>query len=738
MAEITYQWPSRDQARLIGKSHHRLDGPAKSTGTAKYTYDVNLKNMLVARALGCPHAHCRIKSIDTSAAKGVPGVVDVHVLAHAEPGSEISWPGELIAVVSAENEGAAAEGVKRLKVEYELLDVFTADSDLEGAEKAGRAQKAGGRVRTVNEPAEDEDEDAFVEKELVRLFGEAAHVVEGYYGIQAITHCCLEPHGATAAWEGDKLTVYLSTQNVSGTDEQFASALGITANDVTVLCEYIGGGFGCKFAPDYWGIAAAEIARRTRRPVKLMLDREQELQIAGNRPSGFIRVKLGADPDGVVTVWDSHHWGTGGPKGGGISDSVIPYIYTPPNFRRASTSILTNTAPSRAWRAPNHPQACAITQTAIDDLAAKMGADSYDIFHRNLKNISSNQTAEVYAEEMQVAAQLMDWKAKWHAHGKGPAQGSIVEGLGMAIHTWQGVANDSTAMLRIYPDGGVEAFCGTQDLGTGTRTVCAVVLAETLGLPIEAVNVNIGSSQYPNSGASGGSTTVGGVSESHRRVAHDALGKLFDLVAAKLGVPADQLEAASGRIQVKGDSGKGLSWKEACRLIGLKPLELTASYQRGTTSPLSGSGVGGVQMAEVAVDRETGVVKMKKFVAVQDMGLVINRQAAESQVYGAVIMGIAYALFEERITDPMTGKFVNANMADYRLPRLGDIGQIVVEIYEPDSQRARGVIGLGEPPVISPGAAISNAVANALGVRVPVLPMTPKRVLDALAAAERA
>jgi xanthine dehydrogenase YagR molybdenum-binding subunit len=216
------------------------------------------------------------------------------------------------------------------------------------------------------------------------------------------------------------------------------------------------------------------------------------------------------------------------------------------------------------------------------------------------------------------------------------------------------------------------------------------------------------------------------------------LAKLFDLAANQLEVEASQLEAAGGRIQAKGDPSRSLTWKAACTLLGMKPLEVTSNYERGTPSPLSNSTVGGVQMAHVAVDKETGVVKMKTFVAVQDMGLVVNPMTAASQIHGAVIMGIAYSLFEQRILDPKTGTFINAELSDYQLARLGDVGKIVVELYEPDSERDRGVIGLGEPPVISPGAAISNAVCNALGVRVPVLPLTPKRVLEALNEAGRA
>ena len=244
--------------------------------------------------------------------------------------------------------------------------------------------------------------------------------------------------------------------------------------------------------------------------------------------------------------------------------------------------------------------------------------------------------------------------------------------------------------------------------------------------------MNIGSSKYPASGASGGSTTVGGVSESHRRAGQDALQKIFALAAKQLDAEASSLEAVGGKIRVKG-TGKAITWKQACTLLGLKPLEVTASYKRGDKSTLSSSGVCGVQMAHVEVDKETGVIKIKKFVAVQDQGLVINPKTCKSQIYGAVIMGIAAALYERRIIDPKSGTFVNAELSDYKLARLGDIGEIVVDLYEPDSERKRGVIGNGEPPAISPKAAISNAVANALGVRVPVIPLTPKRVLDALA-----
>lgn len=725
-----YRWPKQGTASLLGTEVDRVDGLEKATGTAKYAYDIVLPKMLFAKLLGSPHAHCKVKSIDVEPAKQVPGVVSVQVL--IKQGEELKWQGALIAAVAGESEAAAREGVHAIKVEYEVLPYFVNEEFLDAATLAKVTNKGGSTVELEKEAPENEDEDEFVEAELKRLLDESEVVVEGSYGIQAITHCCLESHGSTCEWEADKLTAHLSTQNVSGTAGQFAGPLKIPATNVTVHCDFIGGGFGSKFAADEWGVVCAKIAKDTGRPVKLMLDRDIELKTAGARPSGFVRVKLGADKNGVVKAWDSTVWGTSGPGRGGVDEKLIPYVLTPPNRRSRSIGISTNTGPSRAWRAPNHPQVCALSQTAYDDLAAKLGIDSYDVFLRNVET-ASNKKADVYRAQMEIAAKLMDWKAKWHPHGKGEAKGSVVEGLGMALHTWGGAGHGSSCQIKIHPDGAVETFLGSQDLGTGTRTAIAIVAAETFGLPLSAVKVNIGSSKYPQSGPSGGSTTIGGVSESTRRASQDALAKLNELVASKLNADASKLVAKDGRIFVADKPDQGLSWKQACALLGMMPLEITAQYSPGRQqSPLSSSGVGGVQMAHVAVDKATGVVKMKKFVAVQDMGLIVNRQTAKSQIYGAMIMGIAYALFEERIMDPATGAFINSDLAHYKLPRLGDIGELVVELYEPESEYQRGVIGLGEPPVISPGAAISNAVCNALGVRVPVLPLTPMRVLDAL------
>jgi xanthine dehydrogenase YagR molybdenum-binding subunit len=458
-----------------------------------------------------------------------------------------------------------------------------------------------------------------------------------------------------------------------------------------------------------------------------MLDRATELKTPGTRPSGFGTVEIGADADGRIVAWNSHHWGTTGIAGSTLRLSQMPYVFDFENRHRRATGIKTNCGPNRAWRAPNHPQLCAITDTAIDDLAAKLGKDSYDVFMKNLEQ-ATNEKAAVYAQEMKIGAKLIDWKDKWHPHGKGAGNGAVKRGLGMALHMWGGRAHDANCLLKIHNDGSVETSQGSQDLGTGTRTVIAITVAETFGLPVSAVNVKLGSNEYVKAGPSGGSTTVGGVSGPNRRAALQALWKIFDLVAAKYGVDAGSLAAKGGKIL--SGSKTVCTWKQACSLIGPMPMEVQGEGPKD--DGLTSSGVGGVQMADVSVDTETGRVKINKFVCVQDCGLIIDLKTAKSQVLGALIMGIAYALSEERIMDNTSGRFINADLENYKLPRIGAIGELVAEMYQPDSEYARGVVGLGEPPVISGGAAIANAVANATGVRVPVLPMTPKRVLDAL------
>ena len=713
MAKV--DWPAADKRALIGKRISRADGPVKATGAAKYSYDVNRPGLLYAKLVWSPYARAEVVSVDTDPAAALPGVKAVWK-DDALIGKEVNFAGQILAAVAAQTEEIAAEAARRVKVEYKPLEHQVRDDD-----------------PALSQGNPDKREDGNVDDALAK----AEVVVNGRYSIPVIAHCCLEPHGQVTEIRDGELYVWPSTQNVSGyADRSLAEATEIAQNKIHVDCQYMGGGFGSKFSVDKWGAIGAALSKQTGRPVKLMLDRDLELMIAGNRPSAHATVKVGASKDGTLTAIDAEIWGTAGM--GGTLPRDFPYIFTKiPNNRRVVKRIQAHRGSARAWRAPNHPQLCFLTMSALADMAAGLKMDELEFFLKNLQfvdpKMGGGRAPEVYAEELRIAADLIGYKQKAHPRGD-PSSGPIKRGLGMAMHTWGGQGHASECDVTISPDGSVEAKLGSQDLGTGARTCVGIVVAETLGLPLNGVKVEIGKNDYPKSGGSGGSTTIGGVSVSSRQGATAVLNELLAKVAPRLGVEPDALEARNGEIRVAADPGKKISWKEASATLGVMPVT-----KRGVNTPgesvnagLISQGVGGVQMADVAVDIETGIVTINEMVAVQDCGLIIDLKTAESQVYGALIMGITYALFEEAVYDPKTGRMLNADMEFYRLAGIKDVGKLKVHMMTGKGYDDRGVIGLGEPPVISPGAAIANAVANAIGVRAPHLPFTPDRVLAVL------
>lgn len=801
-------WPKK--RRLLGTKIKRLDGPAKSTGHAKYSYDINRKGMLHGVILRCPYAHAKIKSIDTSAAKKMPGFktltfigitrngfvrsVDGNKLVYAVPlpkkkgapqaktemeysievtpsvilvsknkiaklsdlspgdpvtveneqeavGRELFFAGDEIAAIAADTEEHAKDAMRAIKIDYDPLDHMVNEDDvLKNPNKKTTPGPLPGNLDSGKEATKG-DIDAG--------FKEADAVVEGTYGVPVISHQCLESHGLVAEWQDDGgLTVWCSTQATVSIAGALAGRFGIPPTKVKCITHYMGGGFGSKFSPGVHGFAAAELARRAGAAVKIMLNREEEVTTAGNRPSASGTVKIAGKNDGSITAFAIDCHGTSGYTGGAtVNLGLLPYIYLDaiPNWKRSHSVVLINAGRAEAMRAPGHPQNSVLTEFAVDDLAAKLGIDPLVIRRKNLppnnpkakdKISWTARRNDVYNEQLDIAIKLAGWKENWHPPGMGKA-GTVKHGIGMAIHTWGGFAaggQPNECNVVISKDGSVTARTSTQDLGTAQRTVTAIVTAEILGLMPTDIVVNIGESQFGSSSGSGGSTTCPSQAPATLLAAQAARDDLFKKVGPKVGADPKDLAIDVGKV-VDAKNKNEWSWKEFCARLGMDEAKGKGEWSQGISNEpgnenISSGQVGGVQTAEVLVDSETGVVKVTHMVAVQDCGLVVNKLACESQVAGGVIMGLNYALFEEIIRDSVTGRQVNPNMEFYKLGGLRDMPKITVHMQD---MPERGVIGIGEPPTISTAAAVGNAVFNALGVRVPFIPLTPKRVLDAIA-----
>ncbi|WZO99563.1 xanthine dehydrogenase family protein molybdopterin-binding subunit [Isosphaeraceae bacterium EP7] len=704
-------WP--ENPKLIGTRIPRLDGMIKATGKAKYPSDEHPEGMLFGVMLYSPVPHAKIKTLDLKPAEAMPGVKAV--IGIVKEGGLVRYHGDDIAAVAAETEEQARDAVRAIKVEYEILPHVATEPQAmaDGAPevvRGGNVKK--GRATSVG------DADAGLAK--------ADAVVEMTLNVPVITHVCLETHGLTARWDSkEKITAWASTQAVGATAAELAGRFNIPVGDVTVLTEVMGGGFGSKFGADVWGIAAAELAQKAGKPVKMFLDRVQEHLAGGNRPSATAKVKMGATKDGKISGMIAETYGTGGISRG--AQFPLPYVYAVADNKRTHSDVFLNGGNARAMRAPGHPQGCLIMESVVDELADKLGMDPMEF---RLKNLAPNDfRTGIYEAQVAIGAEEIGWKNR-KARGQS-SKGPIKTGYGMALHQWGGgAAPDKQVTCIINPDGSVEVRSATQDIGTGARTILAIIAAELLGLKVTDIKSNIGNSTFPPGQASGGSTTTPSMSPPCFAAVSAARDALFKKIAPGLNAEPGDLSLADGKVLVKGEAK--LDWKDACRKLGMMPINELGKFEEG----LSSVGVAGCQFAEVSVDIETGVVTLKKIVAVQDSGLIIDKLTWESQVYGGVIGGLNYGRFEERVMDPTTGVMLNADMELYKLAGASDMPVIVVKAYETPEMKARGVIGIGEPPTIGTAAAIGNAVANAIGVRVANWPMTPINVLNALASAK--
>ncbi len=754
--------PINAELNVVGKRTKRVDAIYKVTGAAKYTADIQLPGMLYAKFLRSPHPHARITLLDLSEARNYSGVHAVHVL-DAEPEGGVDrdaahgvaaetyniaklpvlrYAGQPIAAVAAESQFIANEAVKRIKVMYEELPFVL---DMEEARKPGAplvfeaTVEDRGDAGDVGVQASDRQQgnirgpvnSSFFggpRGDTAKGFAEADVVIEREYRTQVQTHCPMETHGVVAEWRGDMLTVYASTQSTKSVRDDLATYFGLQPGKVRVITEFMGGGFGAKFGAGSYGVMASILAKKSGRPVRLMLDREEEHISAGNRPNSWQKLKIGAKKDGTLTALELLSYGTAGVGLGAGVGRVAQDMYKCPNFKMEQYDVFTHAGPGTAFRAPGNVQGAFAMEQLIDELAERIGMDPLALRDKI-------DTQEIRGLQRKAGAEKFGWRMKKPASDPGP----VKRGIGVAQATWpRFIEMNSTATVRIHKGGSVEVMSGVQDIGTGIKTVLAQVVAEELGLRAEDITVKIGDTIYPDGPDSGGSKTTGSITPAARNAAYQARIKLLERVAGAWKTEVADIEMKNGEVFVKSDPSKRMSFADATKRLPINQVIATASrsddyggFAMGNW--LGHSRLGAVQFAEVSVNTETGFVKVERVVAVHTCGRPLNPMQLESQINGGVIMGIGYALYEDRVLDRNTGHQMNTGMDNYKLPGAKEIPKIdtvLIENYGGFS--STDADGIGEPANIATAAAIANAVYNAIGVRIFDLPITPQKVLAAL------
>ena len=743
------------ETRIVGKPIVRVDAYDRVSGTADYPSDVVLPQMLHAAILNCPHAHATVKKVDTSAAEKMPGVRAI--LKDGSPGASISWfggrggfasrlfdphcryHGDEVAVVAADTIYQAWDAVRAIAVEYDVLPNAVT---IEEAEKPGAAKiRDAGNAPQAPQPYQRGDVEA--------AFKTADVVLENTFHTPCELHNPMELHGAVAKWDGPRLTVWESTQGVYPVQSGLARALNLPLANVRVIGSYMGGGFGSKLETGKYAAMAAVLARQTGRPVRLFLTREQVCMTMGNRPANTITLKAGARKDGTLVALQSSVTGTGGAyadDGTGGVDFVVRELYKCPNVKCENRSAYINAGPQRAFRAPGHPQGAWALESMMDALAARLGLDPVEFRLKNITLVSQSRETPVpytstgLADCLREGAKAFGWA---EARKRAPLASHIKRGVGVAAGLWRGGGGSppATAIVKLFSDGSANLNMGASDIGCGTKTWGAQIVSEELGVPVDKISIehaDTATTQFAT--ASGGSKTAPTESPAIRAAAFDVKQQLLGMAAEQLKVPASDLELRGAEVVSKSDATKKVALGQI-RQFGQRALLVGVGY-RVPNPPGKVTNPFGVQFAEVEVDTKTGETRVLRFLAAQDSGRILNLKTFENQVFGGITMGIGFGLTEERVLDSgQLGRLLSANLHDYKLPTALDAPadkKVVVVDPHDNEFSSTGAKGVGEPATIPTAPAIANAVFHAIGVRMTDAPMSPPRILDALAAAKTA
>ncbi len=708
-------WDALTEYQTVGKDIDRIDGLQKATGRAKYAYDINFPDLQQAMILRAPIARGVLKGLYLDEAKGMPGITAVVPL--KKVGNKIRLVGDAIAAVSGETLDLVRDAIEKIQADYDE-DQHNVDYLMD--ENAPMLD-ANGQI----------DEEWTASAKIDTALATAAHTHTGTYRTEVQTHSSLETHGNVCRWEGKNLEIWASTQATFGIRGELARALGarnIKVDSVDVHSEFVGGGFGSKFSAGIEGLACALLAHEAKKPVKLMLDRFEEHTTAGNRPSALMQVRGAIDNNGKITAWDWRSFGGCGYNRRGGSVRYPNYYMSGAATRAKHKDIATDTDPARSMRAPGYPQGWFGAEMFLDELAAKAGIDPLEF---RLKN----DAEAMRLDQWQFAAEKFGWQ-KARAK-KNDSEARYITGVGCASARWGQLGRHGGRQqrygvtCRIHPNGMVEARNGAQDIGTGLKTVLQILTAEELGIPATRVTAMTGHTSDPLGPAAGGSTTTPSIAPAVRHAAYLAKTKMIELVAAHLGVPVADVSCANDKI---GTKNAKLDFVEACKLVGQSPLEVHGErYPNYRDKPFH-PGVCGVQFAEVRIDTWTGEVEVTRMLGLQDCGLVIAKKLAESQVLGAMIQGVSYAIHEQRIMDQRSGRMLNGDFLRYKITGSKDLPELECHMHSvANGHNNTGAAGLGEPPSTATAAAIGNAVFHAIGAPVRHIPITPDKVLEALA-----
>jgi xanthine dehydrogenase YagR molybdenum-binding subunit len=733
-------WDADAQLTIVGRRVPRADALEKVTGRARYTADVQRGAMLHAALVRAPIASGRVVRLDLSRALALPGVraalvaADVPNISHMGASlfdTNIHWAGQPLAAICADTPELARHACNVVGVEVEATPhAVTLEAAL--ADDAPSVRPAGNIPKNQPRIAKRGDVDA--------ALASAEVVITREYRTPCALHTPIEPHGSVAEWMGDDLAVWESTQGIFQVRKDISRAFTLPLNRVRVMKDYMGGGFGAKNYAAAHTYAAVALARKLDRPVRCILDREGEQTDAGNRAASVQTVTLGARRDGTLVAISADVRVAYGYSGWFASPAKIYHeLYQCPNVRTHETFVYLNTGAMDSFRAPGHVEGAFALECAMDALARELGIDPLELRRRNYAKLDQEKNRRYSAKHLDrcydEGAERFAWTHRRVEAAASRTHGSrLRRGVGMASQIWgAGGGPPAYASVRINPDGTVDVLTGAQDLGTGARTVFAQIGAEALGARLADVRTVLGDTErLPYAGNSWGSITTASVGPAVRVAALQARARVLEAASEILGVDVSRLDLRDGVVTIRDDE-RTMTLAQIGRKLG--DVMIIGQGSRGANPQDTAICAFAAQFAEVEVDVETGRVRVLHITSAHDSGRIINPTLAESQLEGGVIQGLGFALFEERVMDAHLGLSLNPNTHDYKIPTMSDIPTIDAFFVESSDVVANhtGARGIAEAPIIPTAPAIANAVADALGIEVGEIPLTPWRVLAKLA-----